>query len=1416
MKIRLKLEPSVVAKYYEHECDRYLFLKEGYVVNEDSSDSGSRKNDRNTGRVGEERTLTPVQLAGYRWEREFYWLLKHSGVSPDISCIDYGDKAELMKEPSWIRRLEKICEEGTGEETVYILQPTIIAPERQSTYPDVEVQWAKARPDLLHVKIRENPDGSRSAVITVLDIKLSSTPQMSHKIQIAIYTRLLEEILKDHAFLRVNTDFGYVINKPDYDESPRIVRDAKEGIIGNRIRLRGARIIVNDFMDRKILELEKALHLGFLHSHEVESDHKLTKTDVETFLKNCRYLVGPACRNCSGRERCSVKWNDHSILFLPYISQSAQEHLWRLKKEFPQDADLLHVDIFHQLVYEQRRVQNGFYARLRENPSWDKYLADGESFQKSLEVLQQYYRGEFYRGALAEQRSPYIKANGRSAELPPPQDPAVSVFLHVDEQYSDGGFERIAAISYCVLHVSGDQTENSGTVRFANIKMDDHTFHMADPDYRFVVSVLDRLEQYGRDTGVRFYVLRDMERGILKRIMYHLLYKLRNLRLSEAHQKVIRLLHYLQDEDTLLKRATHPLMCVESAVVSLVDEIRKIYVLPAIIDYTKEDLEYFFDREEADASTPEAHLQLLRRILDTVHAYAADKCFGRARVYSDDTETIEQTQRSPEMEIVSKLYYQGLYDGMLRDKTELQRYLDRVSSYYEFFTATYDPEDEVCDFEEPFSTLRVDNKDKAKRLLTDDSVKTEWTLYESDLKTIDSFYRRAIREYDSLCEIRNHPRNPGGAGGFPGYEVRKAADFPELVRVRSDFSDRRDPITIAVARGFFPESPKTYSGNLDRMRKVMQYKHLHPLADQLSPTEILFPATEEVDGEDSLRSEESIRQMIEHGMINVGGAETGFTASQQEALRHVCRFRDTVVQGPPGTGKTDFIARCVVSLFRFLAEQRGEEEPVRILLTSNSHAAIINMVNKIYDLAEGTPVLRDSLYKYLENSSLGGDDRRLKIDEGHMIYKFWNREEKEYQTLIRDGNTRFAPGEGDSLVIGMTAWRCFEDGKYWWGDGKRFGNFDLVILDEASQLRLDLGIWAIGLRKKTGRTMIVGDDEQLSAIVAGRYEQRRGETDPYHSVFDYFRSYYAARGCEEQMICRLNENFRMNETILSYSRKQIYGERYTSFNEQIGHQLLSLSEAADGAPGSAGDEISQQIQNRILNRILDQNYPLVVCYLKADSPKLQVEMEQALVKNICMGLYERMDYDSVESFFGESEEHATPGLGIVVPHLYYRDRLKSTLTKAFSEYEEADPDIPAADIEARIRKALLVDTVDKLQGQEREAIIVSYGVADPELINREAEFIYSRNRLNVALTRAKKKMIVFLPEDFAAYSPEILRRSNEKLELGIEYVAGLKDFMQEDGDRLENQEISGTYLDQSGREQEYSGWISIYRKPDAR
>jgi superfamily I DNA and/or RNA helicase len=65
--------------------------------------------------------------------------------------------------------------------------------------------------------------------------------------------------------------------------------------------------------------------------------------------------------------------------------------------------------------------------------------------------------------------------------------------------------------------------------------------------------------------------------------------------------------------------------------------------------------------------------------------------------------------------------------------------------------------------------------------------------------------------------------------------------------------------------------------------------------------------------------------------------------------------------------------------------------------------------------------------------------------------------------------------------------------------------------------------------------------------------------------------------------------------------------------------------------------------------------------------------------------------------------------------------------------------------ERQCRPEPFVGTIDKMQGQEGEAVAVSDGVSDAEYALGEREFIYSLNRLNVAVTRAKAKTVVFLP-----------------------------------------------------------------------
>jgi superfamily I DNA and/or RNA helicase len=67
--------------------------------------------------------------------------------------------------------------------------------------------------------------------------------------------------------------------------------------------------------------------------------------------------------------------------------------------------------------------------------------------------------------------------------------------------------------------------------------------------------------------------------------------------------------------------------------------------------------------------------------------------------------------------------------------------------------------------------------------------------------------------------------------------------------------------------------------------------------------------------------------------------------------------------------------------------------------------------------------------------------------------------------------------------------------------------------------------------------------------------------------------------------------------------------------------------------------------------------------------------------------------------------------------------------------------------------AILVDTVDRFQGQERDLIIGCYVVSDKDFIAGEEDFILDARRFNVTLTRAKAKFILLLSRALLAYLP---------------------------------------------------------------
>jgi uncharacterized protein len=54
-----------------------------------------------------------------------------------------------------------------------------------------------------------------------------------------------------------------------------------------------------------------------------------------------------------------------------------------------------------------------------------------------------------------------------------------------------------------------------------------------------------------------------------------------------------------------------------------------------------------------------------------------------------------------------------------------------------------------------------------------------------------------------------------------------------------------------------------------------------------------------------------------------------------------------------------------------------------------------------------------------------------------------------------------------------------------------------------------------------------------------------------------------------------------------------------------------------------------------------------------------------------------------------------------------------------------------------------VGTVDKFQGQEAAAVLISMTTSSGEDLPRNIEFLYSRNRLNVAISRARCLSVIF-------------------------------------------------------------------------
>ena len=312
-------------------------------------------------------------------------------------------------------------------------------------------------------------------------------------------------------------------------------------------------------------------------------------------------------------------------------------------------------------------------------------------------------------------------------------------------------------------------------------------------------------------------------------------------------------------------------------------------------------------------------------------------------------------------------------------------------------------------------------------------------------------------------------------------------------------------------------------------------------------------------------------------------------------------------------------------------------------------------------------------------SKVKDNTKVIKIGE-----KASNKEVQENQYVTRKSRVTYSSYLSNSsysqrgIAIGSTAYSLCYP-----GSKKLDGwEFDVCIIDEASQLSIPLSIAAMC---RTGKYIFVGDHKQLDPIIPkGSNNEMFAE-----SIFSRLARMYPNE------INLLNTSYRLNKSLIKIPN--------TLFYENL---LLSASST---------QEDSLLYQCNYKSEILNSDAHKLILHNVFDSQgrsPFEAKLVAELVSDLLQNGVKIND------------------IGIMSPYRAQVREIKKEIKKI----------LPRTILKPF--ETLFVDTVDSMQGQERNYIIYSLANSHPLESMRRLDFFYSPNRLNVAITRAIKKCLV--------------------------------------------------------------------------
>lgn len=269
--------------------------------------------------------------------------------------------------------------------------------------------------------------------------------------------------------------------------------------------------------------------------------------------------------------------------------------------------------------------------------------------------------------------------------------------------------------------------------------------------------------------------------------------------------------------------------------------------------------------------------------------------------------------------------------------------------------------------------------------------------------------------------------------------------------------------------------------------------------------------------------------------------------------------------------------------------------------------------------------------------------------------------------------------------------------------------FDVAIIDEASQLTVPALLGALRFVK---RFILVGDEKQLPPLVLSEEAEKQGLG---RSLFSILKE--LPQSTNHSVM--LKTQYRMHQVISHFPSTVFYNGELVP-DARVASKLLELNEPRPIKNtlnnATQGKIIIAEQENPTIRQVINPRYPLVFLNIRdvanTSQPKRSFA-EAKVVQYIIEALLKR--------------DVKAQKIGVIAPYRAQVALIRRQLAQKFSN--------------ELLDTSKLVNTVDRFQGGEREVIIISFATTHVPTEKR-LEFLTDPHRLNVALTRAKTKLIL--------------------------------------------------------------------------